>query len=241
MQTCGLQNRICSCLTSSRIGSVVGERYELLSELGRGGMGSIFKARHINQSKLFAVKILSQELSKDAAFVTRFLQEAKTSSLLNHPNLVSIAQYGTTVYGETFLVMDFIDGRSLADLLTVVQRLEQKQALHVFAQICAGLGHAHELGVVHRDLKPSNVMLTYTKGGADFVKIVDFGIAKMVSGNGAAGHNTQALTKAGQFVGSPLYMSPEQGSGGQSRSPHRYLFHGHPHVRMPDEQSAFSW
>jgi eukaryotic-like serine/threonine-protein kinase len=198
--------------TCSDIGSIIGDRYELISEIGSGGMGSVFKARHLALPKFFAIKILKSELSSDADFRARFEQEARTSSLLSHPHLVSIYNYGTTKYGEAFLVMDFIEGKSLADLLYSVKRIEQGQAVNLFAQICQGLSHAHGLGVIHRDLKPSNIMLVDTKDGADHVKIVDFGIAKMVTTDGGI---TQSLTKTGQFFGSPLYMSPEQGNGGK--------------------------
>jgi serine/threonine protein kinase len=210
----GVSPRLVAAQTCSEIGSIVGDNYELVAELGSGGMGTVFKAKHVNLPKFFAIKILRRDLSNDPDFRARFLQEARTASLLNHPHLVSIYDYGTTDYGEAFLVMDFIDGHSLADALEKLKRIEQRQAVKAFIQICEGLAHAHGLGVIHRDLKPSNVMLVNTREASDVVKIVDFGIAKMVGADGSIAHITQSLTKTGEFFGSPLYMSPEQGNGG---------------------------
>src|SRR5208283_2536504 len=118
-----------------------------------------------------------------------------------------------TDYGESYLVMDFIEGQSLAEALNTLKRIEQKHAIQIFAQICEGLAHAHGLGVIHRDLKPGNVMLVNTKQATDFVKVVDFGIAKMVGEGSSVAQIAQSMTKTGEFFGSPLYMSPEQGIG----------------------------
>ncbi len=198
----------------SQVGSVIGNSYELISQLGEGGMGAVYEARHIAMPKFYAVKILKQELNNDPDFRLRFEQEAKTASILNHPHLVSIYDYGTTIDGESYLVMDFIAGHSLADRLKTIKRIDQEEAVKIFMQICDCLSHAHGLGIIHRDLKPSNVMIVDLNQTVDSVKIVDFGIAKMASGAGGVAHITQAITKTGEFFGSPLYMSPEQGTGG---------------------------
>lgn len=196
------------------VGSVLAQRYDLIAELGRGGMGVVYKAKHIALPKFFAVKVLNRELSSDPGLSARFMQEAKTASLLDHPNLVSIYDYGTTEYGESYLVMDFIDGQSLAEALTQMKRIEQREAVKIFMQICEGFSHAHGLGVIHRDLKPSNIMLINSRDGRNLVKVVDFGIAKMIGEEGGIAQIAQSLTKTGEFFGSPLYMSPEQGVGG---------------------------
>jgi len=210
--TASVQPRLTAGQESSDIGTIVHERYELVGELGSGGMGTVYKARHIGLPKFFAVKILRRDLSSDSGFRARFEQEAKTASLLEHPHLVSIYDYGTTSYGEAYLVMDFIAGQSLADALTRLKRIEQRKAVKIFMQICQGLHHAHGLGIIHRDLKPSNVMLINNDVAADFVKVVDFGIAKMINADGGI---TQSMTKTGEFFGSPLYISPEQATGGK--------------------------
>jgi serine/threonine-protein kinase len=143
------QTQLVVTQTASDVGSIVSERYELLAELGSGGMGTVFKARHATLPKLFAIKILKAELSKDTNFRARFDQEAKTASILNHPPLVSIYDHGTSEFGEAYLVMDFIDGHSLAETLTTLRRLEPRQAVRVFTQICEGLTYAHGLGIKH--------------------------------------------------------------------------------------------
>ena len=201
----------------SATGSVLGLKYRLVQELGRGGMGTVFKARHITLPKHFAVKLLKRELSNDADFRARFDQEAKTASFLNHPNLVSIIDHGTSDLGEAYLVMDFIEGTSLDEKLQIVKRIDQNQAINIFTQICDGLIHAHGLGIVHRDLKPSNIMLINNKQATDFVKIVDFGIAKMVGGDGSI---TQSLTKTGEFFGRSAIHEPGARQWQSVRSTH---------------------
>lgn len=198
------------------IGDTLGDRYHLLSVLGSGGMGKVFKARHVTLPKFFAVKILKCELSKNMDLRARFDQEAKTASLLNHPHLVSIYDYGATAQDEAYLVMDYLDGESLADSLRLLKRIDQRQAVKIFTQICEGLAHAHALGVIHRDLKPGNIMLVRSNECSNFVKIVDFGIAKMLGVDGGVANITQGLTRTGEFFGSPLYISPEQASGGKA-------------------------
>ncbi|MBS1996659.1 MAG: protein kinase [Cyanobacteria bacterium SZAS LIN-2] len=200
-------------MNGSQIGTVVGERYELVGELGSGGMGTVFKAKHISLPKFFAVKILNSQLSNDASFRARFEQEAKTASLLNHPHLVAIYDHGTTSLGEAYLVMDFIDGRSLAEILQSLKRIDQRRAIKIFSQIADGLANAHRTGVIHRDLKPGNVMLIETQENPEFVKVVDFGIAKIIGTDNEHTEINQSLTKTGEFFGSPLYSSPEQGCG----------------------------
>lgn len=189
------------------IGSIIGERYKILSLVGKGGMGSVYKAQHISLGKIQAIKVLKQSALENASALNRFDIEAKAASYLNHSNLVSVHDYGLTADGAPYLVMDFIEGVSLLDVLLRDGALNSALVIELFEQICDGLAYAHSQGVVHRDIKPSNIILTRTASGAPQIKIVDFGIAKLVS------DEPRELTQTGEVFGSPMYMSPEQCQG----------------------------
>lgn len=190
-------------------GDVIDGRYEIRELVGKGGMCVVYRARHLKMERDVALKMLHRHLVRDKTILDRFLQEARAESTLKHPNVISVNAVGVTEDGQLFIAMDFIQGRSLADLLRIETQLPEPLAKDIFLQICAGLAHAHEHDVIHRDLKPSNVMLVGS--GADLcAKIVDFGIAKL-----AVPQNGQRLTQTGNIVGSPPYMSPEQCMGKQ--------------------------
>lgn len=190
------------------------EKYEVLEQLGRGGMGTVFKARHIDLDEVVAIKVINPELVEKEGEVTsrRFLAEAKAASRLNHPNLISLKDYGVTTEGAAYMVMEFVEGESLEDYLKRRGKLEVSEALKIALGICDGLTEAHNKGLVHRDVKPANVILSCGsgadgKGGASFqTKILDFGIARVSSADG----RTQGLTATGEVFGSPLYIAPEQ-------------------------------
>src|SRR5579885_840846 len=179
-------------------------RYELNARLGAGGMGAVYKGYDHVLEKTIGVKMLLPSLKKEAAI--RFHNEAKACAKLEHPNILKVLDFGQTPKGDFYLIMDYIEGRSLADVIKTSGPLEVGTALDVFCQICSGLQHAHSRGVLHRDVKPSNVMLAQEAGGNYQVKVVDFGIAKLKS-------DEQKLTTTGVRIGSPLYMSPEQARG----------------------------
>ncbi len=191
------------------LGTVIGDRYKILSLLGKGGMGSVYKAQHTSLGKTQAIKVLKQSALENNTALNRFDIEAKAASHLNHPNLVSVHDYGLTTEGAPYLVMDFVEGISLLDVLLRDGALNSALVLELFEQICDGLAYAHSEGVVHRDIKPSNIILTRTATGAPQIKIVDFGIAKIVSHN----NEDHELTQTGEVFGSPMYMSPEQCEG----------------------------
>lgn len=192
----------------SKLGTIINNRYELVQELGHGGMGTVFKAKHLAVNRFFALKLLPAKLSQQEQFMLRLDREAKTAGQLNHPNLVSVYDSGISESGEAFIVMDFVAGNTLATRLAGQHRLPVQQALDFFIQICEGLTHAHNLGIIHRDLKPANIMITCDTAGFEHLKVVDFGIAR------APVHvQGQTLTKTGDIFGSPLYMSPEQCKG----------------------------
>ena len=173
---------------------------EILELIGEGGMGAVYRARQRKLERLVALKILSRELSSDPAFAQRFLREAQALARLQHPNIVSLYDFGEAA-GTCFLVMEYADGLNLRQIL-LRGDLEPREALAIVPQICDGLQYAHEAGVIHRDIKPENVLVD--RNGR--VKITDFGLAKIL---GDAGPSV-TLTGTGQVMGTPQYMAPEQ-------------------------------
>jgi serine/threonine protein kinase len=185
-------------------------QYEFLAEIGSGGMGVIYKARHIALNQTVAIKMLHTN-RLDELSVRRFQQEAKAVTALDHPSIVRVRDFGITESGQPHMVLDYIEGDTLAKSIAKKAGLPVPEALEIFIQACDALEHAHMRGVLHRDLKPSNIMLVPRSSGPPLVKIVDFGIAKIADpGYQTAGMN---LTQTGEVFGSPLYMSPEQASG----------------------------
>jgi tRNA A-37 threonylcarbamoyl transferase component Bud32 len=191
-------------------GELVGGRYRVISCLGRGGMGVVYKVEQVFLHEQLALKTLLSNNASDTS-IRRFQLEGRATFSLDHPNLISVSDLGILDDGTPFLVMELITGQTLADYLRKRGRLHYKEAAKIFARICLGLAHAHHKGVVHRDIKPSNLMLTGQDIDAeDCVKVMDFGIAKIMR-NEVQG--AQELTKTGEVMGSPIYMSPEQCSG----------------------------
>ncbi|CAN5578290.1 hypothetical protein BH11CYA1_BH11CYA1_39060 [soil metagenome] len=189
------------------VGSVLGDRYEILELIGDGAMGQVYKAKHKLLKRIVAVKMMHPNLVSGAAALKRFQKEAELASALNHPNILTVYDFGVTDLGVPYLVMAFLAGTSLAEQVAGGVNLELKRSVHIFKQVCLGLAHAHENDVVHRDLKPSNIMLVQLDNDPDFVKIVDFGIAKLLTPTEG---ETDNLTRTGEVFGSPPYMSPEQ-------------------------------
>ncbi|OYT72536.1 MAG: hypothetical protein CFK52_04890 [Chloracidobacterium sp. CP2_5A] len=186
------------------IGQALAGRYEILSKLGEGGMGSVYCARHRLLGRVDAVKVLRPDASSADAG-QRFLREAKLAAMINHPNAVVIHDFGVTESGLAFLAMEYIQGQSLARLLQKQGPLPPARAVALARQIASALDAAHQLGVIHRDLKPDNIMIM----DGDRVKVVDFGIAKVVGG----AESVVPVTQVGLVVGTPQYMSPEQAMG----------------------------
>lgn len=194
------------------IGQVVEDRYEITETLGKGGMSVVFKGRDRRLKKVVAIKVLMPHLSADPMSIQRFQQEATAASHLDHPNIVKVYNVGATASGLPFMAMDYLEGRSLSSVIKEKGRLEYFEALNIFVQLTGALAHAHEKGVIHRDLKPSNVILSSHGEETDVAKLVDFGIAKVLSQDG---HTQAKLTQTGDIFGSPHYMSPEQCLGGE--------------------------
>ena len=192
------------------VGTVFAEKYEIMSVLGKGGMSLVYKARHKFMNRVVAVKVLLEALVTDTGAVQRFQQESQAASTLDHQNVVTVYDFGQTPNGQAYFVMDCLEGESLSDLIERNGRVEVGRALNIFEQICDGLNHAHKKGIIHRDLKPNNIVLMRGDDGQENVKIVDFGIAKIISTDGSP---QQRLTQTGEIFGSPFYMSPEQCQG----------------------------
>ncbi|MBS1955765.1 MAG: protein kinase [Cyanobacteria bacterium SZAS-4] len=191
---------------------LLGGRYRVIAVLGRGGMGVVYKVEQIYLGIELALKTINKASLTDVS-VRRFQAEARAVFALNHPNVISVHDFGLLDDDTPFLAMEFVQGITLSELLK--QRLlTVDEAIPVFIQVCAGLAHAHEHGVVHRDIKPGNIMLLdqVMPGTEGSVKILDFGIAKLTESDEG---DIQSLTRTGEIFGSPLYMSPEQCSGGK--------------------------
>jgi serine/threonine-protein kinase len=196
----------------SLIGVVLAGRYEVLRRIGEGGMGAVYEAKHALIGKRVAVKVLLEKFHAKSDFVARLLQEARLASSIGHENIVDVTDFGTTDDGRSFVVMEFLDGESLAELERREAPLPIERSLRIARQAASALGAAHAKGIFHRDVKPENLYLV-RRGDADFVKVVDFGISKAVKPGGDEGPEAYRLTHTGLLLGTPLYMSPEQARG----------------------------
>jgi serine/threonine-protein kinase len=178
--------------------------YRILNKIGTGGMGAVYLAEHPLIGKRVALKVIHRELASNREVVQRFFQEAKAVNKIGNEHIVEIHDFGVTPEGDHFYIMEFLEGKTLASLLHHERALGIVRALHIGAQTASALAAAHAAGIIHRDLKPDNVMLTTRLGDPDFVKLLDFGLAKMFVGGGST-----VKTAAGVLLGTPQYMSPE--------------------------------
>lgn len=198
------------------VGRVLVDRYQIDRKLGEGGMGSVYSARHTTLDKEVALKVLHGEYSRKEDLVERFLQEAKAASKIRHENVIDITDFGKTPDGYVFFAMELLEGRDLHEELARAKlddrTLPWKRTRKIFLQVSAALEAVHGQGIVHRDLKPENIYLVEWYGHQDFVKLLDFGIAKNVEVN----EDGRKLTKTGMLFGTPEYMSPEQARGEQA-------------------------
>jgi len=192
-------------ITSRLVGQTLGRTYRVLDTLDQGGMGVVFVAEHVRLRRRVAVKVLAGHLANLSTALARFEREAEVISQLAHPHIVSVLDFDRTEQGEPYLVMELLQGESLADRLDRLGRFEPVQAVSITSQIASGLAAAHHAGIVHRDLKPANVFLMNVENDQAFVKLLDFGISKVSSGT----HLTQQF----DIIGTPDYMSPEQACG----------------------------
>jgi serine/threonine protein kinase len=191
-------------------GQLVAERYQIEKLLGSGGMGSVYRGTHVHMRKAVAVKVLHREMTSLPEVVARFEREAVAAAKIEHPNVAAATDFGQLPDGSFYLILEFVEGRSLSSELDAHGAMAAPRALHITAQIVRALAAAHACKIVHRDLKPDNVMLVDRQGDSDFVKVLDFGIAKLSVEDTGGG---PALTQIGSVFGTPEYMSPEQAKG----------------------------
>lgn len=190
-----------------RLGTVLDEKYEVLEFVGSGGMGSVYRTRHLELGKDVAIKVLHPRFAADASAVKRFQREARIISGLRHSNILSVFAFGN-VSGLVYMAMEYIQGRSLRELVRDAGPLRPEKAIPLLVQICNAMTHAHANDVLHRDLKPDNAIVLTNADGSQLVKVVDFGLAKLLDGT-----EGQRLTRTGEVLGDPNYMSPEQCQG----------------------------
>lgn len=193
----------------SLAGSVLADRYLVREKLGEGGMGEVYLAEHVRMKRKVAVKVMRKWLTSDAASIGRFHREAENASQITHPNVAAVYDFGETADGLVYLAMEFVPGEPLTSVLERETVLNHVRAADLVSQIADALGAAHALGILHRDLKPDNVMVARTRNDTDLVKLLDFGIARVM------GRDTQHFTSTGLIVGTPDWMSPEQISADQ--------------------------
>jgi serine/threonine-protein kinase len=192
------------------IGKVLSERYRIVRKIGEGGMGAVYQAEHALIEKKIALKILFQDLTRRPDLIARFLQEAKSASRIGHENVIDISDFGQSPEGLVFIAMEYLDGQDLGRTLKKTGAMDWMRTRPILMQIAKGLRAAHGHGIIHRDMKPENVYLIQKEGRPDFVKVLDFGIAKIVTDDAGSG---PALTQTGMIFGTPEYMSPEQAQG----------------------------
>ncbi len=198
---------------TERFDELIGERYRIIRKIGSGGMGDVYLAEHVILGKKVAIKILFSNLSRRKEILERFTREAIAASNIGQANIVDVTDFGFTDEGNAYFVMEYIDGKSLAALLTGRNPLGVDFIVSVSAQIAQALYRTHQKGIIHRDLKPENVLITENNGVYPFVKIVDFGISKIHRSNAERSDRKRTLTKDGAIFGTPEYMSPEQAGG----------------------------
>ncbi len=192
------------------IGTVLDGRYEILSVVGQGGMSIVYKARQPGLERLVAIKLLKSHLSTDPVNLKRFQREAQAASFLQHPHILSVYSIGICKQGQPYLALEYLEGESLSHVLQTCKPLPILQALDITHQIGEAMEHAHARGIIHRDLKPSNIMLIKCAQTEQFVKVVDFGTAKLLP---TLDKQMQQLTRTGELLGTLTYMSPEQKAG----------------------------
>jgi serine/threonine protein kinase len=189
-------------------GRKLGDRYELLRTLGMGGMGEVYLGRHIGVGRNVAVKILRSVFTRDEQIVKRFYREAQAAASVKHKNIVDILDVGVSDLDDPYIVMEYLEGESLGELLLRVGPIDLCAACAVMEPALEALQAAHDAGVVHRDLKPDNIFIVRNKKGPPEIKLIDFGISKFTTAD-----KETRLTADGSLLGTPSYMSPEQSRG----------------------------
>lgn len=213
LSTCPVDNIALTVLEVPRdplVGTLFCDRFQITEVLGGGGMGMVYRATHLMMQRSVAIKILHTKMVGNADALKRFKVEAHAASNFSHPNILNVHDFGVSNQGQPYMVMDYLDGINLTALLDAEKQIPVTRAINMFLQMSSALAHAHSKDIIHRDVKPSNIMLVEFEGRREFVKLVDFGIAKVLNPSTPEAEN---LTRTGEVFGSPLYMSPEQCQG----------------------------
>jgi len=190
------------------LGTLMEGRYEILKRIGAGGMGVVYRARQAAMDRIVAVKVLIRSVAANETNVKRFQLEARAASRLDHPNTITIHDFGQTRDGTLYIVMEFLEGQALEAVISANKTLDPRRVVDIMSQVCGSLAEAHAQGVIHRDLKPDNIFLVDRFDRPDFVKVLDFGVAKLKDPDTRG--DAATLTQAGMIFGTPKYMSPEQ-------------------------------
>jgi len=199
--------------TASYIGKEIAGQFRILQRIGSGGMGAVYKAEQPEMNRFVAIKILHPKYVSRPDLVSRFRREARAMSHLSHPNTARVYMYGQLEDGACYIVMEYLEGKNLAQITRAEGMLKAARAVNIMVQVCGALEEAHRQGMVHRDLKPENIFLTSQGGIADFPKVLDFGLAKVTQREMRPG--SLILTQEGMVFGTPEFMSPEQARGQQ--------------------------
>jgi serine/threonine protein kinase len=194
------------------LGRTLDEKYLLEERLGVGGMGTVYRARHLLIDRAVAVKVLNQRLVEDEAAKARFRREAKAAGRLQHANAVGVTDFGETADGHVYIVMELLEGKTLREVLAKEAPLEVARAVSMMLQVSSAVAAAHEAGIIHRDLKPANIFIVQRADAPAALKVLDFGIAKLAA-DSLDDDDRQTLTQVGAIIGTPRYMSPEQCNG----------------------------
>ncbi len=203
---CSADAEVLQSVDDPLVGQTLAEKYLIEQLIKRGGMGAVYRGKHVLMDKTVAIKVLRPSLAGDDVIVARFSREAKAASRISHPHAVTVTDFGEAESGVVFLVMEYLDGRTLKDIIRSEGPMPLRRAVEITRQVSGALDAAHQQGVVHRDLKSDNIMLSQTNGG-DWAKVLDFGIAKIQQPEGARDHD---ITAPNLVIGTPQYMSPEQ-------------------------------
>ncbi|HKG59034.1 MAG TPA: serine/threonine-protein kinase [Pyrinomonadaceae bacterium] len=199
-----------SSATDSFVGRTLDEKYLIEEPLGAGGMGAVYRARHLSMDRPVAIKFLHQRLVEDEAARVRFQTEARAAVKLRHPNAVSVTDFGQSSEGVIYIVMELLEGRTLREILDREAPLETARAISIMLQASDAVAAAHDAGIIHRDLKPANILVTQSADQPAVVKVLDFGIATFSADDD---EDATALAHTNSIIGTPRYMSPEQHHG----------------------------
>ena len=192
------------------MGRTLDEKYLVEEHLGAGGMGAVYRARHLSMDRPVAIKFLQQRLVEDEAARVRFHTEARAAVKLSHPNAISVTDFGQTAEGVVYIVMELLEGRTLREIVSREAPLETARAISIMLQASDAVAAAHDAGIIHRDLKPSNILITQSADQPAAVKVLDFGIATFSADDD---EDATALAQTHTIIGTPRYMSPEQHNG----------------------------